>query len=109
MKKMIILLVAGMLGIASFNQRAEAQSFQVSINIGMQPAWGPVGYDYVDYYYFPDINCYYNVNQRLFYFLDPRGYWVYANYLPYDYRRYDLYRLFKVVINEPMPLSLIHI
>lgn len=95
--KKFIFAFALLIGIASFNNKVEAQSVNISINIGNQPAWGPVGYDYVDYYYMPDINCYYNVNLGLFYYSD-RGQWISARYLPYAYRNYDLYGMYKVVL-----------
>ncbi len=95
--KKFIFAFALLIGIASFNNKVEAQSVNISINIGNQPAWGPVGYDYVDYYYMPDINCYYNVNLGLFYYPD-RGRWISARYLPYAYRHYDLYGMYKVVL-----------
>ncbi|MEN9920040.1 MAG: hypothetical protein RL662_2476 [Bacteroidota bacterium] len=81
---------------------AEAQQISVQVNIGNQPAWGPVGYDYVNYYYMPDIDVYYNVPASMFYFRD-RGRWVSARYLPYSYRNYDLYRMYKVVLNDRDP------
>lgn len=60
--KKFLLAFALLIGVASFYNTSEAQNINISINIGRQPAWGPVGYDYVDYYYMPDINCYFNVN-----------------------------------------------
>ena len=96
--KKYILLFALLTGTVLFRNTVEAQvSINVSINIGRQPAWGPVGYDYVDYYYFPDINCYFNVNLGLYYFFDG-GMWISAPYLPYAYRNYDLYSMYKVVL-----------
>ena len=47
----------------SFTYLAEAQ-IKVNLNIGSQPAWGPTGYDRVDYYYLPDIDAYYNVAKK---------------------------------------------
>lgn len=101
MKKFIIALVL-LIGMGSFNNSAEAQSFSISINIGRQPAWGPVGYDYVNYYYLPDIDCYYDVDLSLFYYFD-HGRWISAHYLPYAYRHYDLYGMYKVVLNMRDP------
>lgn len=75
----------------------QAQRVSVNINIGSQPAWGPVGYDYVDYYYMPDIDCYYSVNQGLFFYMNA-GRWVGVRYLPYAYRNYDFYTMYKVVL-----------
>lgn len=100
--KKLVLVFALLMGVTSFYNTAEAQNISININIGRQPAWGPVGYDYAGYYYFPDIDIYYDVNVGLFYFLD-RGRWVSAHYLPYAYRNYDLYRLYKVVLNVNQP------
>ncbi len=100
--KKFLLAFALLLGATSFYNTVEAQSINISINIGRQPAWGPVGYDYVGYYYFPDIDCYYDVNVGMFYYMD-RGRWISARYLPYAYRHYDLYGLYKVVLNVNQP------
>lgn len=100
MKK--ILLLFTLLLASSIVTKTEAQSINVNVNIGYQPAWGPVGYDYVNYYYIPEINVYYNVPQSVFYYLD-RGRWISARYLPYSYQRYDLYPMYKVVLNDRDP------
>ena len=50
MKKMILLML--LIGGLTIVQKAGAQ---ININLGLQPAWGPAGYQYVDYYYLPDI------------------------------------------------------
>ena len=86
---------------ASKNSNAQVR-VGVNINIGSQPEWGPVGYDYVDYYYLPDIDAYYYVPERQFIYLS-NGRWVFATSLPVAYRHYDLYSGYKVVINEPRP------
>lgn len=84
-------------------RKADAQvRVNVNVNIGSQPVWGPVGYDYAEYYYMPDIEAYYYVPSRQFIYLDgPR--WVWARSLPPRYRGYDIYHGYKVVINEPRP------
>lgn len=74
----------------------------VNFNIGAQPAWGPAHYDYVEYYYLPDIDVYYHVPAHQFIYLRS-GRWVTVNSLPYRYRGYDLYSGYKVVINQPRP------
>lgn len=107
MKKLVLALVL-LIGTASFNSTVEAQNINISVNIGRQPAWGPVGYDYAGYYYFPDIDCYYDVNMELFHYMD-RGRWISARYLPYAYRHYDLYTLYKVVLNSRDPWRHHHI
>ena len=100
--KKFILAFALLIGVTSFCSTVEAQNINVSINIGRQPAWGPVGYDYAGYYYFPDIDIYYDVNVGFFHYYD-RGRWVTSRYLSYAYRNYDLYRLYKVVLNVHQP------
>jgi len=95
--KKVILIFALLAGTVSYSNVANAQNVNISINIGTQPAWGPVGYDYVGFYYFPDINCYYDVNMMRFVYLH-NGRWVHARYLPSMYARYDLYNMYKVVL-----------
>lgn len=100
MKKLFfaLLLVSGFL-----LQKADAQvRVGVNINIGAQPDWGPYGYDNAQYYYFPDIDIYYDVLNREFVYFD--GYdWRFSPYLPSMYSDFDLYGAYKVVINEPRP------
>jgi hypothetical protein len=101
MKKLTILTMffCGLL----IHQQSNAQvKLNVNVNLGSQPTWGPEGYDYVDYYYLPDIDAYYSVPQRQFIYLDGNR-WAYANSLPPRYAGYNLYNGYKVVINEPKP------
>lgn len=100
MKKCIIIfcliLSGGLYGTMS------AQNVNVTVNISQQPAWGPTGYDYAGYYYFPDLNIYFDVNNALFYYLSGSN-WISNKYLPDKYRKYDLYSLYKVVVNDSQP------
>ncbi len=75
---------------------------QLSINIGNQPVWGPVGYAHVEYYYLPDIDAYYYVPQHQFIYLEG-GQWRRATNLPSRYGNYDLYNSHKVVVNDRTP------
>jgi len=84
-----------------FFKQADAQ-LSISFNISNQPRWGPVGYNYVQYYYLPDIDCYYYVPTRQFIYLSGTE-WIYSSILPPRYRTYNLYNGYKVVINEPHP------
>ena len=77
-------------------------SFSLNFNLDNQPVWGPTGYDYVEYYYLPDIDIYYNVPQHRFYY-NERGLWIGRSSLPSRYRNYDLYNSYKVVVNEKQP------
>lgn len=82
---------------------AEAQiSVNLGVNIGSQPAWGPVGYDYVDYYYLPDIDIYYDVPNHQYVYLN-NNVWVRSRVLPARYASYNIYNGYKVVINEREP------
>ncbi|NCS88266.1 MAG: hypothetical protein AUK34_10585 [Ignavibacteria bacterium CG2_30_36_16] len=72
------------------------------VNIGSQPVWGPVGYDYVEYYYVPDLDIYYNVPQNRYYYYE-KDRWVYNTNLPSRYSRFNLYNHYKVIVNEPEP------
>ncbi len=74
----------------------------LSINIGVQPVWGPVGYDHVEYYYLPDIDAYYYVPQHQFIYLEG-GQWRRSENLPGRYGKFDLYNSHKVVVNERTP------
>ena len=98
MKK--ILLISTIL-LSAFCYNAESQ-VSVNINIGRQPVWGPVGYDYVDYYYLPDLDVYYDVPRGLFVYFNS-GRWNFGASLPARYGRYDLYHSYKVVINDRDP------
>ena len=102
MKKTIFATVVFFSAIA-FVKNSQAQvSIGLNVNIGAQPVWGPVGYDYVEYYYMPDIDAYYWVPRHQYVYLSG-GRWVFALSLPPRYRSYDVYSGYKVVINGPRP------
>ncbi|SEA24707.1 hypothetical protein SAMN05192529_111112 [Arachidicoccus rhizosphaerae] len=99
MKKIIVIM--SVLAGVFFTGQSKAQ-INISINIGSQPEWGPAGYDYVDYYYLPDINAYYNVvTAQYIYLLNNR--WHFASTLPGYYRNYNIYNSYKVVVNRKNP------
>jgi hypothetical protein len=97
--KKILLISAITLSAFSYNAKAQVH---VSVNLGLQPLWGPVGYDYVNYYYLPDLGVYYDVPRGLFVYFD-MGRWVFAPALPPRFGHYDLYHSYKVVINDRDP------
>ena len=99
MKKFILLAA---LGIAAATYQPANAQVSVSINLGSQPQWGPRGYDYVDYYYLPEVQSYYHVPTRKFIYLD-RNKWVHRKSLPKIYRNYNLYQGRKIIINQPKP------
>ncbi|MFG4003033.1 hypothetical protein B0A67_18325 [Flavobacterium aquidurense] len=71
----------------------------INVNIGTPPSWGPQGYDESRYYYLPDIDTYYDVSQKQFIY-DNNGRWIRASRLPSQYRQYDLYGGYKVVLSD---------
>ena len=97
MKKILITGIA--LFALIFSTQTKAQiSAGLSINIGSQPGWGPTGYDYVDYYYLPDIDAYYNVPNHQYTYLNG-GRWITSSILPAVYASFDFYNAYKVVLN----------
>lgn len=95
---LLSLLAAGSL---AFTIPASAQ-VHVNVNIGVQPDWGPSGYDYAENYYLPEVEAYYCVPRRQFVYFD-RGDWVYASSLPGRCNNFDLYAGYKVVMNDRNP------
>jgi hypothetical protein len=71
----------------------------INVNIGSPPEWGPVGYTEMEYYYLPDIEAYYDVRATQFIYFGG-GKWVRSSRLPRQYRNYDLYGGYKVVLND---------
>lgn len=99
MYKCISFSVVLLLSCASFSTKAQVS---INVNISNQPVWGPVGYDYVEYYYMPDLEAYYSVPRRRYvYYGDGR--WITARSLPARFGTYNRYSAYKVVINEPSP------
>jgi hypothetical protein len=99
MKKLLLVAALGFSALLASPAKAQVS---VNINIGAQPAWGPVGYDHVDYYYLPEIESYYYVPTRNFIYLSGNR-WTHSRHLPGRYRGYDLHHGRKVVINSPRP------
>jgi len=95
MKKLKLIAV----GIVLLVSSAIHAQVSVSVNIGTPPAWGPVGYSNVDYYYLPDVQAYYDIRASQFIYFGGRT-WIRSRYLPGQYRNYDLYNGYKVVLND---------
>jgi hypothetical protein len=100
--KKIILSAAIILSCFAIKTASAQVSVSLGLNIGSQPAWGPVGYDHASYYYMPDIDTYYDVPTHQYVYFD-NNVWVHHTYLPVRYRNYDLYHGYKVVINDRNP------
>ncbi len=79
---------------------ANALQAQVSVSVNISPpAWGPVGVTNVTYYYLPDVEAFYDVPSAMFIFVE-NGVWVHRSLLPPRYRGYDLYKGYKVTMND---------
>ncbi|MBP4137171.1 hypothetical protein [Flavobacterium geliluteum] len=86
-------------GIFLLVANATQAQVSVNINIGSPPEWGPVGYTEMEYYYLPDIEAYYDVRATQFIYFGG-GKWIRSSRLPRQYRNYDLYGGYKVVLND---------
>ncbi|HEY5500069.1 MAG TPA: hypothetical protein VIK20_06775 [Bacteroidales bacterium] len=100
MKKIKILFFLAALFLMSPSE--SSAQIHVNINLGSQPQWGPEEYDYVDYYYMPEIGIYYYAPKAQFIYREGNR-WIFSTRLPYQYRNFNLYSTYKVVINEPRP------
>lgn len=102
MKKILAIAAIMMMGFAATTTTATAQ-VHFQINIGQQPMWGPTGYDYAQYYYFPDHNFYYDVMTGQ-YIIYRRDRWVRISQIPAGYG-FNPYRAYKVVVNQHNPYA----
>lgn len=103
MKKTLLFAALIIALLMADNVKAQVKvNVNFDVNIGRQPVWGPVGYDHVEYYYMPDIECYYYVPRHKFIYFD-NGDWIFSSQLPYRYSNYDLEHGYKVVVNEYKP------
>lgn len=93
MKKLRFIVIAVIMIIAA-NLQGQVS---VNIRIGTPPAWGLTGYQDVRYYYIPAIEVYYDIPLRMFIYFDGRN-WIHRRHLPAVYRKYDLYRAYKVPV-----------
>lgn len=97
MKKIIFMALFAFTGLLYTN--ASQAQVSLSINIGDQPAWAPVGEFSPQYYYIPEMDIYYDVPVHQFVYLS-HGRWIRTSVLPAAYRQYDLYKVYKVPINR---------
>ena len=99
MKTKILIIALLLFTIAINTSKAQ---IRFDFNIGLQPIWGPVGYDRAENYYLPEIDAYYNIESRQYTYI-VNGRWVSTLSLPRKYRNYDLYNGYKVVMNDSRP------
>ena len=119
MKKIVLISAIAISGLL-FNDKANAQ---IRIHVGFNLAPRPVVYaqpapvvveqsgDYCepanydgdeDYYYLPEVDAYYSVPNRCYYYNDG-GAWVSATYLPGYYRDYDWRSACRYEVRAPRP------
>ena len=97
-----ILSIAFLLAQGVSNTLNAQVHLNVNVNMGSQPDWGPAGYDYVEYYYLPDIDVFYSVPQHCYYYYGG-GRWIHSSHLPSRFHNYDPYHSYKVVVDEREP------
>ncbi len=93
----ILLIITLFISANSF--KAEAQKVQVNVNIEL-PAWAPYyeNVSQVRYYYLPDVECYYDVRNREFIYLED-GRWIFSRSLPPVYHWFNLHNCFVVALD----------
>ncbi len=62
------------------------------------PIWAPTYYSGARYYYFPDIECYYDLATRDFVVLN-MGQWIFVPSIAPFYSTYDLFNSYIIVVN----------
>ena len=96
MKTLKLITIGMIVLLASTSIQAQVS---VNVNIGSQPSWAPEVQSSANYYYIPDVQCYYDVRATQFIYLN-NGTWIRSNRLPHHYRNYDLNRGYKVVLQN---------
>lgn len=96
MKSLKLMTIGMIMLFASSSIQAQVS---VNVNIGTQPVWAPEIQSSANYYYIPDVQCYYDVRATQFIYLN-NGAWIRSNRLPNHHRNYDLNRGYKVVLNN---------
>jgi hypothetical protein len=94
-----LMMTGVLIGLLCSNSHAQTNNGN---NIMTQPLWGPAGYDYVEYYYIPDIDAYYNVPGAQYVYLQKKK-WIITKDMPARYKDFNFYGAHKVVMNEPKP------
>ncbi len=100
--RIILVVIAALFFWGILSTTSAQAGVNLNSNLDSQPAWGPAGYDYVEYYYLPDLNIYYYVPQHGYYYYTRRQ-WFYSSTLPSVYSNYDFYTSYKIVMNERAP------
>ncbi len=98
-RKFPVILAISFLLLIGLSNSTKAQGPEINANIDL-PSWAPYyeNANMVRYYYFPDIECYYDVRNRDFIYLED-GQWMFGRSLPPVYAWFDLNNCFIVALN----------
>lgn len=88
-----------LIGVGLFFASQTQAQISVNIHLGKAPMWGPAENTQVRYYYLPDIEAYYDIQSEMFIFYSGNR-WIRSTYLPRQYRNYDLYNGYKVIMTD---------
>lgn len=90
------LIFGTILFLLAINTQAQVS---VSLNIGNnRPAWCHHYHDEVEYVYFPELECYYDMHTAVYIYLGPNG-WIRSRYAPEYCDGYDFDRGYRVAID----------
>jgi hypothetical protein len=103
MKKALLTTAMVMCAFLFMNETKAQVRFGLNINLGGRSSLGISSGNYAgNYYYYPEIDSYYDIPNRQFVYMED-GNWRSGVSLPYAYHDYDLNRGYKVVVNEARP------
>jgi hypothetical protein len=94
MRKLQITIAAFIL---LFSIQSNAQ-VSVSLNIGSRPVLHNNYHDETSYYYYPEIEAYFDMNASVYIYYGPRG-WIRSPYLPEHCQNYDINNGYRVAID----------
>lgn len=97
--------VFGLIVLLLFTLQSNAQRVSVNINVNSHPNHGHRHYEdshhheeTIDYYYYPEIEVYYDVHSSVYIYLDSNT-WVRSRYLPRYCSNYNIERGYRVVLD----------
>lgn len=102
MKTMKLMLSAALLfAVGATQAQVEAKSSTTTTTTTTKtlPDWGVAGADDARYYYLPDLETYYDVRTGEYVYMN-NGSWSRNKVLPEQYKTYDLYDTYKVVLTD---------
>lgn len=89
-------MVVGLLLVLAGTSQGQIEA---TATIGNPPSWGPADGVGVRFYYIPDIQVYYDVEDREYTYM-ASGKWIHSSNLPHKYKHYDLYGGQKVTLRD---------